>query len=909
VLLALLAATTSIASAPLFIQLSGDDALATVREALPSTARTSDSDSLRIVSGTVPTDKDQRIAVERLRAIPGMSEPTSLAFSVIPEIQYSSFVKPIVRFNGIEARARLAAVEDPRSALDITGEAPSTGTGVWLPDPVAEDLGVKPGDTVEIVVLTRDAQHKAPKDAPPDPVVRITVDGTFAVGADGRRPADPAGTAVWSRRVGGIPSDTEFLTKASFLVVGDVPTIERVADRTKDILMWTTESTMLPGLSLQSAERTAAGVAALREDVKAPSDEPPGPLRTGLVSGIETVVATAVSLREATRERADLLAAAGAATGLLAVVVVALLIGSDRKVELRHGAAIGLGPARTAGLWMLEALLPAALAAVGGVLVARGILALFGPAGTVLPGAMDAAVRSAAVVGVAGLLLVGAVAAGLVLVADRPEASVRRRAFPWVPLLVVMAGTALLATATARSTSPGPVALLTPALVAVACGALVATLAARLGRSRRTTLPRTPRGAGRWLGRRRTTAGGAESVLPVAALSLGLGLVLVTSSAVIGTQTSISDRVAVRSGAQSTAMIAGAWELVDKPPRTPTARELEEGKKIPKPKPVVPPESSTVVWRMLASIEGDFGYHDVLAVDAASFVPVASWGRGQGLAEVRDLVPVLQSAPPANAPQGTVPLIAVNDASTRVGQLVVLSAQGWSTPAVIVAKAESFPGLGSRPLFVASADALLPRLGRSDPRLKPSMDVIPLAYTEAWVWSTQPVGALAESLERRKATVISTTTPEQLGLDPALDAADRSLGYLVVLAGFVALATLVVLAEQARRTARRTRSADAMLARIGLGRAGVAAARSWQLVWSVVVSLIAAVVAMLLVTPIGAALFDLDRAAVPRFEFRLTWQALAVTVATAVLAFVVARIAASRGSRAAGAEEVILRDG
>jgi len=411
VLLALLAATTSIASAPLFVQLSGDDALSTVREALPSTARTSDSDSVRIVSGTVPTDKDQRISVERLRAIPGMSEPTTLAFSVIPEIQYSSFVKPVVRFEGVEARARIAAVEDPRTALVITGEAPSTGKGVWLPDPVAEQLGVKPGDTVEIVVLTRDAQHKPPKGAKPDPVQRIAVDGTFAVGADGRRPADPAGTAVWSRRVGGIPSDTEFLTKASFLVVGDVPTIERVADRTKDMLMWTTESTMLPGLSLQDAERTAAGVAELREDVKGPSDEPPGPLRTGLISGIETVVATAVSLREATRERADLLAAAGAATGLLAVVVVALLIGSDRKVELRHGAAIGLGPVRTAFLWMLEALLPAVLAVVGGVLLARGTLVLFGPEGTVLPGAMDAAVRSAAVIGALGLLLLGVVAA------------------------------------------------------------------------------------------------------------------------------------------------------------------------------------------------------------------------------------------------------------------------------------------------------------------------------------------------------------------------------------------------------------------------------------------------------------------------------------------------------------------
>lgn len=912
VLLALLAATTSIASAPLFIQLSGDDALTTVREALPSTARTSDSDSVRIVSGTVPTDKDQRISVERLRAIPGLTEPTTLAFSVAPEIHYATYPRPTVRRGSVEVRARLAAVDDPRTSLVVTGEAATTGSGVWLPDPVAEELGVQPGDTVELFINTNTAQRPKPKDEPPDPVQRLVVDGTYAVGADERRPADPPGTALWSRRVGGIPSDTEFLTRASYLVVANVRTAERTAKRTEDELMWTTEAAMVPGLTLVDAERTAAGVAELREDVKAPSDEPPGPLRTGLVSGIEKVVATAVSLREATRERASLLAAAGAATGLLAVVVVALLIGSDRKVELRHGAAIGIGPVRTAGLWLLEALLPSALAVVGGVALARGTLALLGPSGTVLPDAMDEAWRGAATVGAIGLGLVAVVAAGLVLVADRPESSVRRRAFPWVPLLVVMAGTALLAAATARSTSPGPVALMTPALVAVACGALVATLAARLSRSRRTALPRTARGAGRWLGRRRTTSGGAESVLPVAALSLGLGLVLVTASAVIGTTTAIADRVAVRSGAESTAQITGTWQLVNKPPRAPTAAEVYEGTKIPTPKPVVTPAGTTPVWRMLASIEGDFGYHDVMAIEPAGFGGVASWGEGQGLAQVRDLLPQLAQAaanPPADAPAGTVPLIAVNDASTRVGQLVVLSAQGWTTPAVIIAKTDAFPGLGSRPLFVATADSLLPRLGRSDPRLAPPTDLVPLAYTETWIWSRQPVSDLAATMEKAKATVTATTTPDQLGLDPALDAAARSLGYLIALAGFVALTSLVVLAEQARRTARRTRGADAMLARIGLGRAGVAAARSWQLVWSVVVALVAAIVATLLVTPIGAALFDLDRSAHPAFEFRLTWQALAVTLATAVVGFLVARIAASRGSRAAGSEEVILRDG
>ena len=911
-LLALLAGTTSAASAPLFVQLSGDDALATVRESLPSTARTSDSDSVRIVTGTAPSGEGQALRVSRLRAIPGLTAPTTLAFSVIPEVEYGRFVRPVVRHDGTEVRARLTAVDRPQDSLVITASAPSTGSGAWLPDPVAQELGVVPGDTVELVVLTRNALHAAPPDAPPDPVQRLVVDGTYAVGADGRRPADPQGTAIWSRRVGGIPTDTEYPTRASYLVVTSVATAERAAEVTMDELMWTTESTMLPDLTLQEAERTAAGVAQLRDQVKAPSQERPGPLRTGLVSGIEEVVATAVSLREATRERAGLLSAAGAATGLLAVVVVALLVGSDRKVELRHGAAIGIGPVRAAGTWMLEGLLPVVAAVAGGIVLARVTLLLLGPEGTVLRSTMDSAVHAAVVVGAIGLALVGLVAAALVVVADRPEASGRRRSFPWVALLVVMAGTALLATATARSVSPGPVALITPALVSVAAGALVATVAARLGRSRRRSLPRSARSAGRWLGRRRTTSGGTESVLPIAALSLGLGLVLVTASAVIGTQTAIADRVAVRSGAQSTAQITGTWQLVKKPPRAPTAKEESEGKKIPKPKPVVPPVGTTVVWRMLASIDGDFGYHDVMAVDPAGFDSVASWGEGQGLASVRGLLPVLASAsaaPTEDAPAGTVPVIAVNDPAVRTGQLLVMSAQGWQAPVRVVASTDSFPGLGNRPLLIAPADVLLPRLGRSDPRLAPPKDTVPLAYTETWVWSAKPVADVVARLGKAGATVTATTTPEQLGLDPAVDAAARSLGYLVALAAFVALTSLVVLAEQARRTARRTRSADAMLARVGLGRAGVTAARSWQLVWSVAVALVAAVVAMLLVTPIGAALFDLDRAAHPAFEFRITWQALAVTVATAVLGFLVARLAAARGSRAAGSEEVILRDG
>jgi putative ABC transport system permease protein len=911
-LLAVLAATTSAASAPLFVQLSGDDALTTVRSALPVTARTADSDSVRIVSGAAPTDAEQERSVRLLSSIPGLTTPATLAFSVAPEVRYSEFVRPVVRANGMTVRARLTAVESPETSLVAQGQTRGEGSGVWLPAPVAEQLGVAPGDTVELLVLTRDATHAPPKGAKPDPVARVVVDGVYATGTDGRRPADPPGTAVWSRRVGGIPTDTEFLNKASYLVVADVATAARLAVLTKDSLMWTTESTLAPGIPLADAERTAAGVAELRDFVRSPSNEPPGPLRTGLVSGIEDVVASAVALRDATRERASLLAAAGAATGLLAVLVVALLVASDRRVELRHGAAIGLGPVRTAGTWLLEALVPVAIAVAGGVGLARLTLLWLGPSGTPSSSAVTEAVRAAAEVGLIALVVVAATAAVVVLASDRPQPAGRRRAFPWVALVVVIAATALLATATARSTSPGPVAILTPALVALAVGASVATVAARIGRSRRTSLPTSVGAAGRWLGRRRTTSGGTETVLPVAALSLGLGLVLVTATAVAGTRTAIADRIAVRSGAEAAVQITGTWELDPRAPHALTAKEENEGKRPPKPRPVVVPDGTTVVWRTLASLEGDFGYHDVMAIDPLAFGPVASWGQGQQLAAVRDLLPVLQDArdhPPTGIPSGTVPVIAVNDPSVRTGQLVVMSAQGWQVNVRVVATTDSFPGLGTRPLLVAPYDVLLPRWGRSDPRLAPPKDAVPLAYSETWYWSAGSVPGLNQSLEHGGGTVLKTTTPAQLGIDPALDAASRSLGYLVALAAFVALTSLVVLAEQARRTARRTRGADAMLERVGLGRRGVAKAQAWQLGFSVLVALVAAVITTYLVTPVGAALFDLDRTAHPAFEFRVALPALAITLGVAVVGFVVARVSASSGSRAAGAEEVVLRDG
>lgn len=912
-LLALLAATTSAASASMFVQLSGDDALQTVRDGIPDTARTADSDEIRLISGAAPDDELMRFRSESLKRIPGLTSPTTIAFSVAPELRWQSFLRPVVRHDGVEIRARLAAVDDPAASLVPVAASEGAGDGVWLPQPVAEQLGVQPGGTVELVVLTRDALHPAPKDAPPDPVATVAVDGVYEVGADGRRPADPPGTTAWSRRVGGIPTDTEYSTQSSYLILGDVATATALAATTEDQLMWTQESAMLPGLTLDQAQQTAAGVADLRDQVKAPSDEPAGPLRTGVVSGIETMVSTASSLREATRDRTALLAAAGAATGLLSAMAVLVLLATDRRAELRHGAAIGLGPLRTAGLWVLESLLPAALAVVGGVLLARAAMAALGPDGIVQPSAMESAWSAASVVGAIGLVLAAIVAATAVLVADRPESSDRKRSVPWVWLLAAVAATALLAAATSKASTPGAVALLTPALVALALGAVVATVALAVARrTRPSSLPRSSRSAGRWLGWRRTTGGGASAVLAVAALSLGLGMVLVTATAVAGTRTAIADRTAVRTGAVATAEVPGTWAFVEDPPKTPTAAQVAKGKRVPKPAIVPPPEGTTFVFRTLVSMDGDFGYRDVMAVDPEAFAAAASWGDGQQMQDIRAQLYALEAAADEERAAGQadmVPVIAVNDSAATPGKSRLISGQGWSAPMRVVSSATAFPGLRDLPMLVTTADILFGYFGREDPRLAPPDDAIPRAYVETWLWSAEPVDGLVSTLQQADVPVLQTTAQTVLGVDPELDAADRSTGYLIALAAFVALTSVVVLVEQARRSARRARAADAMLVRVGLGRSGLRAARRWELIWAVSAALVAAVITVVVVSPLGASLFDLDRAARPAFEFRVTWQSLAITAATAVVAFVLALWAAERGSRRSTAEEVVLRDG
>ena len=107
--LATLTAAMSAASAPAFVRLAGDDELASLRAAIPVSARTADSDSVRLVSGIAPTSGSMTPYVEFLRTTPGLTSPATIGFSVAPEVQSGDVVRPTVRPGGISVRARLTA--------------------------------------------------------------------------------------------------------------------------------------------------------------------------------------------------------------------------------------------------------------------------------------------------------------------------------------------------------------------------------------------------------------------------------------------------------------------------------------------------------------------------------------------------------------------------------------------------------------------------------------------------------------------------------------------------------------------------------------------------------------------------------------------------------------------------------
>ena len=889
VVLCLTVACACAASGAVFADLVGQSSLSTVLANVPPGARLTDAASLRLVSGRAPSSESQAAYVSDVSRIPGLTPPTVTAISVGPETHSGEAYRPLVRSAAGEARLRLAAVEDPAASLVVRQQA--GGRGVWLPEPAAEALQVGAGDVVSVLVAHSYADEVLPPGTPLPPTVAVRVAGVYAVAEDGRTPADPAGSSDWSLRAGGIPSDSELSSLRARLVIADVPLAEEIAAAVEDDLLWAVEAHLRPGLTLDEAEQTAAGIARLRAEVRGPQEAPPGPLRTGVVSGIDSLVGQATALASASTTRATLLATTGTVAGLLALLALLVLTAVERRTELRHGAAVGVGPLAAAGLWAVETALPAVVAVVVGLLVAVGVTTAVGPPGVMATATWLPATGRAAGVGLVGVLLAAVVGATATALVTRPHAP-RTRRVPWVVPLVAVAAVAAFAAWSTPSSAPGPLGLAVPALVCAALGAVLALVVARVVRRRArgsTSLPTRPGSAGRWLAVRRVALAGDEQVVTVAVMALGLGMILFATSGAQATSAVVQDRAAVVAGARTTAMIEGAWALDPDMPQIPTVAEIEAGKPVPKATTPTAPEGSMMLWRELVTVPGTFGYHDLLIADPDRLSQLAAWGSGEGaLVPAQDALRALADAD-ARGAVTPIPVIAVGTTDLAVGDVVEVDAHSWNEQAKVVAVLPAFPGARGRPMLVATEKAVLPTKARWDPRLAPSTENIPpRPYVETWIWSTRDAASLTGELAAAGAPVQEVHTLEQASTNPSLVAARTTLPYQGALAVFLAFLAIVMAVVHGRRSRDRNRASDVMLARSGLGPHGLATARRTELLLLVLTSIVAAVLAVLAVVPLGPLLLDLDRGAQPLFALRVTPLGVAALVVVGLAMLVAA---------------------
>jgi hypothetical protein len=821
-------ASVAAASAPMYDEASDNAVFDYQRASIAPSSSQNQNVAVRLSASVSPESADQQIAIHDLRAVPHLSEPTLGGASIgLENTRPRRWNATTTTATGKSGRARLLAVDDP--ATRLVPQGPHGNQGLWLPEPLATDLGVRPGDTLTYKVDTLGAN--------PDGVA-VTVAGVYAMGGQ-RVPADPPGSREsWAGEQGDFPADSEVTTLKALLLIGDIATIERVAKASGDRMIWWADAMLEPGVTLAEARATGREVEAIRRRYigRIAAADAAAAITPRIASGISQVAVDSRLLADTVQRRTRVAGWSALAVALVSVLAVGLLAVRRRRIELRHSVGAGLSPSTVGGVWFLEHLVPAVPAAAIGWALARLLVERLGPPGAVTAASLRPALVAAGLAALAGPVTVAVVAAVSAARRVRPAVPVApRRSRSWGLLVVVAAAVAVVGlwgTTQARG-----IDLVVPMLVFAEVGVVLGTLAVRLAAMKRrvttTVRPGERAGARRpkvvlWLLRRRLAAGG-ERVLTTALLATGLGMLTFTISAVHTVGVNIDDRVATAAGAAAVAQIPGSWALDPEAVAQPPERQPDEPRP---PEELVPgvrtpplPPHAALVWRLDASSSYDEGLRDLVVIEPDTLLRVADWGRGPELAAARRAVQALGRFDPASVPGSWgVPGIIVGDPSLARIDEVPVALPGWTGRLRVIAKLPAFPGLGNRAMYVVPGAVIFPKLWREDPRLRPSGGAPSSARTE--LWSSAGTRGIDEVVAPGgvEATVLTTTA--RYRNEPLYVAARQSRGYESAVAAYLALLAVVALALHADRTAVAARPGDLMLARVGVGRARIVGARA-----------------------------------------------------------------------------------
>jgi putative ABC transport system permease protein len=651
-------------------------------------------------------------------------------------------------------------------------------TGVWLPSEAAAQLGARPGDRVALSLTGRSAPAR--------------VAGTYQ--ELHRLPPTPywcaLGEAIYPPGYAEDPPPP--------LVLADRATFTALSHRLQEPRLefaWDVE--LAGGVSLAEAKETAAGYPAARQAVVADGGGMVSPEQAGAYNS--PGVARASSQLPFLIQRSEaIVAAVGGAIGPVAIAgtVVALLLvaaaGSywvdRRRVEVALLAARGVGPLAIAAKAMLEMLVWLALGSVAGWLAAIALVRLLGPSELLDLSAVPAALARAGIAMVAGLALLGLVAA--LRAAGMTERGIGARPgvlarVPWELAVLALAGLAYQRLASERppvatGTEPPRIDLLLlafPMLFLVgAVGLAVRLLGLPVVRRLRTAGSSWPHAA--YLAARRVAHGARLALLLVAASALSIGVMVYAATLTLSVRATLDAKA--RTFVGSDVSVEG----------------FSRGA-------VIPADLDATVVQRYEEVLVDGSPVMMLAIDPATFARGAFWDRS--LAD-RPLDRIVADLAPGPAGQAVPVVVVGRTLPDRFAFDLFLGTQGRSVrfQARVTERARAFPGMRANPLVVVDRRALA--------GLDPA--------SETLLWAQGEREQVLTALDHADVRVVGVVTEARDVLDvTSFLATSWTFGFLQalgVLTGLICAGGLLLYLETRQRSRR---AAYALSRRMGLSRA------------------------------------------------------------------------------------------
>lgn len=647
--------------------------------------------------------------------------------------------------------------------------------GVWVAEPVAEELDLRPGDEV---IYTASNRAPSPDGAVRRRIVRLPVAGVYR---------DPWAGGELAASWHDVPSHLlppappqDRTDRAPKLLVGDAATIQRASAAVGEHLTVRLRHDLLtPDLTvpevaalrsrLDALERELAdGRSALRQalvELASPQTRP------DLESGVPAALQAARDGQRAVLGQVRSLTFAAVALGLGVVAAAAAFVTDRRRVQCRALWLQGVSPAAFAlrRVWeLLPALAVGAVAGWGsGLLAAR----LAGPWSGIEASWIATSVRWAAVAAVAAavVLLATTTASAYRVVAPR-----RGRAGGWVLLLALLVGTAAALVAV-REQGQGEAGVLVQGLplLLAACGAIAGAAVLDL------VLALVPaRRVRPWLQlavvrlRSGLRGGGVLLAAVAVAASAAIYAGALTGAARDGTD----DKVLALAGARSIVSVNGSLADV----------------------PDLPPELVPVLRATVHVAPGGEAAH-LMVLDTAHAERAGVWG--EGLATVA-MGPPLEAIRRRGAE--LLPVLATGRGHAPDGQAVTLRGARFALEAEVAATPAAWPGMGAnRPLYVADLQTVRAQpgaFGDAPSIVDPAAE--PLEAFPVEIWSDLGAAEVAGRLEAAGMSVRTTRDLDAEQVRSQLTAQAATVDFLVLLG---AVASTVAVAAVALHVSARQR--------------------------------------------------------------------------------------------------------